>query len=75
MTQFLGARSNIESQEKTTVLFGSGCEFMVCDRLRDQMTGVLHVYVREICLGLSNPIIWLDEKKNTASYQNIHRHI
>ena len=75
MTQFLGARSNTEKKEKMTVLFGSGCEFMVCDRSKDQMTGVVHIYVREICLGLSNPVIWLDDQKNAASYQNSHRYI
>ena len=71
VNDFLGVKSEIEKQEKKTVLFASGCEFMVCDRSTDA-SGVTHIYVREIILGLSNPIIWLDDNKNSIVFKRIH---
>lgn len=71
MNDFLGVKSKTERQEKNTILFASGCEFMICDRKTDD-SGVVHVYVREVVLGLSNPIIWLDDNKNSIVFKRIH---
>lgn len=71
---FLGVRSRTEREEKDTILFGSGREFMVCDR-KEEPDGTVHIYVREICLGLINPVIWLDDNRNSAAFSRIHRYI
>ena len=71
----MGVKSKTEKEEAKTVLFPSGCEFLVCKVEKLDNGKIMHVYVREICLGLSNPVVWLDESKNSSSYSRIHRYI
>lgn len=47
---------------------------MVCDR-REDSDGILHIFVREICLGLTNPVIWLDDNRYSAAFSRIHLYI
>ena len=65
----------MDSPDKTTVLFASGCEWMVCKRDTEMvMNGtrvVHHIYLREVSLGL-NPgkttLLWLDDQVRTYTH-------
>lgn len=54
-------------------MFPPGTEFLVCKRVEDRRSGVLHVYLREICLGWSkNVVLWCDDKVvNGDGFANI----
>lgn len=62
----------VDLATRSTILFRSGTEFMVCKR--EQKGEVLHVYIREICLGFGkNVVLWCDDGVLTNSlYNRLH---
>lgn len=52
-----------------TVLLPSGSEFLVC-KIEDDESGVKHVYIRNVQLGLSktSTVLWVDENLRKGDY-------
>jgi len=69
---FLIPESPLDEKCKNTVLFAGGSSFLVCKR--EDIDGVAHIYLREVCLGLSrNVIVWVDENVHGEAMGHIHR--
>ena len=69
--QFLGAGSGVESATGHTILFPSGCEFLVCKREEDKAAGLTHIYLREVSLGLSKRSAFLLDDEVYGPRHNI----
>lgn len=68
---FLPHDSPTEAIDFRTVLFRSGTEFLVCKR--EQRGSVLHVYLREVNLGLGkNVVLWCDDGTKETSFLKVH---
>lgn len=74
--QFLGAGSGVESATGHTILFPSGCEFLICKREEDNDQEVTHIYLREVSIGLSKQsALIVDEEVYWPKYNTFHKQI
>ena len=61
VTPFLWHQSPFFSKYIHTVIFGSGCEFLICKR--EEEGNIVNVYLREVEFGVGrNVVLWVDEK-------------
>jgi len=64
--------SSIAKFNAKTVMFQSGCEFLVTKR--EKIEDEHHIYLREIQTGLvKHPYLWLDDKLFLPKHKDIHR--
>lgn len=71
--EYTHPRSKIKKTFSSTILFPSGCTFMVCRTTVDEKTGIKNVYLREVLLGQGqNVVLWLDENLGKRS---LFRHL
>ena len=75
--QFMEPESGFEVACANTILFPSGSEFLVCKRTDDAVSGITHIYLREIQLGFAkNTVLWLSddlEEAQLALFQKAQR--
>lgn len=68
--EFLHANSKMEKQLGENVLFPQNSHFMICKREEDKITKQIHIYMREVKLGLADRVVlWLDDKALVSSAQ------
>ena len=67
VTAFLCEKSPFFHNHIQKIIFGSGCEFLICNREETDTT--VNIYLREVEFGVGrNVVLWVDDKARETKF-------